>query len=304
MYCKNCGTELRQGDLFCMNCGQKVDLTPQNNASSLNRNKIIAIVCVAVAVVVIIAAIVAAVIISNGKNSDEDADNGYSVTDEDDWDEDDEDYEEDEDYEDEEEDEEVVETTTEKTSKKTTKPIFNPTTKKQTPKSSKLSESDIRAIADDEIGNVAAFEYHDYDKNGTYEAFVVSATMDEFEYCDLPWDVYFINSEGNVKHMYTEYDLGFYFETDSYYEANDSHGFFGFDKGGYGSGWKTDIYSVKNNQPKKLSTEGFQGFYQKKNGTFYTTQNDFANGGGHSYPEYELIYNSSSCEFSMGSKLS
>ena len=68
-------------------------------------------------------------------------------------------------------------------------------------KTAKLSESDIRKIADDEIGNVAAFEFRDYDKNGTKEAFIVSAKEDDEGYCELPWEVYFIDSEGNTQQM-------------------------------------------------------------------------------------------------------
>lgn len=42
--CKNCGTNIEQGDLFCPNCGNKQDNMPQENYNgeikyNLNQNK-------------------------------------------------------------------------------------------------------------------------------------------------------------------------------------------------------------------------------------------------------------------------
>ncbi|MBO5933892.1 MAG: YARHG domain-containing protein [Clostridia bacterium] len=62
MKCKNCGTELSNGDLFCMNCGNAVDY------SNDNKKKIIIIV-VAVVVVAIITAAVLVIGITSGKKA-------------------------------------------------------------------------------------------------------------------------------------------------------------------------------------------------------------------------------------------
>lgn len=170
----------------------------------------------------------------------------------------------------------------------------------------KASESDLRAKADKDIGNVALFEYHDYDHNGTKEAFFVSAAIDnEMGGSEGTWKVYFISAEGKIELMYTETEWSFYDdETKKYYEAADAQGFFCYSKGGFGSGWLTDVYSVKDGKPKMLSISGTEGFYQKDDGTFYTLRNEFKEGGGHLYPEYELIYDSKNCDFSTGSKIS
>ncbi len=295
MYCERCKTELEEGDIFCPKCGAKVDC--QKKVAGLSTNAIIAIAVVC-AVLVIVMGTVGALLIKHKKDSDEE-NNKTVVMEETSEDETDSDYE----FEDETTEKKTTKKTTKKKKKTTTQTTRKTKPKKTTTKSSNHSKSDLRDIADDKIGDVVRFEYHDYDKNGTSEAFFVSATEDEYGYCETPWEVYFIDSKGNITLMHKETKLSCYFDTVKYLEASDSHGFFSNDKGGYGSGWWTDVYSVKNGKPKKLSTDGFQGFNKKNNGTFYTTQNEFLDGGGHEYPEYELIYDSSACEFSIGSRL-
>lgn len=39
MYCKNCGNQLRESDIFCGNCGtRKVEFTLNNNVQSIESN--------------------------------------------------------------------------------------------------------------------------------------------------------------------------------------------------------------------------------------------------------------------------
>ena len=39
MYCRNCGTKLKDNANFCTSCGEKVKKTPENN--ELEKNKIV-----------------------------------------------------------------------------------------------------------------------------------------------------------------------------------------------------------------------------------------------------------------------
>lgn len=72
------------------------------------------------------------------------------------------------------------------------------------------------------------------------------------------------------------------------------------DSGNGGSGWQTLLYSVKDGLPYELDvSRTIQGF-NKKDGIYYTTENEFLEEGGHKYLEVELIYNSDTQQFTKG----
>ena len=78
-------------------------------------------------------------------------------------------------------------------------------------------------------------------------------------------------------------------------------GFFYGDCGGYGSGWTTFIFSVKDGKPYELDVSmNTEGFYQDKDkpGEFYTLTDNFDN--GHAYLRTELIYDSKTGQFAKG----
>ncbi|MDE6672440.1 MAG: leucine-rich repeat domain-containing protein [Ruminococcus sp.] len=162
-----------------------------------------------------------------------------------------------------------------------------------------LSESELKAKVE-KYGNVSVWEYHDYDGNGTNEAFAVITDENN---SDKKPDVYFIDTYGTVTSMPAGFN-GFYYENTGKYFTTEGKGFFSFDIGASGSGWDTLLYSVKNNVPYELDiAREIQGFYQNtETGGFYTTLNDFSS-GHHEWPEYELIYDSDSQQFSIGERL-
>ena len=281
MYCKYCGAEISDNSKFCSKCGATLESGTKNFILSKKGVIIIAVICAAV----FVAGAIGGALIIRHKSDDADRNSNQ-----------------------------LIETSRgelnnsdsdEKNPTGSNASSSGESHSEKTAKQSQLSESELKKKAENEIGNVVQFEYHDYDDNGTKEAFFVSATEDkEWGGSETPWEVYFVNSDGKIELVYNESEWSYYFnDSMKYYEASDSQGFFYYDKGAYGSGWLTDIFTVKNNKPKKLNTDGFQGFHKRSDGTFYTTQNEFGQEGGHSYPEYKLIYDSSSCEFTIGSKL-
>lgn len=160
-----------------------------------------------------------------------------------------------------------------------------------------VAESSKKAIAES-YGTVSAWEYADYDGNGTKEAFAV-ITDGEMEIVKT----LFISSKGEVTEM--EQDLGWalYINEEGYIRQVGDQGFFWADMGGYGSGWCTLLYSVKEDVPYILQLSGsLQGFYEQ-DGILYTTENEFLPEGGHLYPKVELIYDSDTREFTKGERI-
>lgn len=161
----------------------------------------------------------------------------------------------------------------------------------------KASENGLKALAESH-GIVSAWEYADYDGNGSKEAFAVITDEDLFILETL-----FISSEGKVTVIENDLNRTLYTSDEGNIRYTEGKGFFWADMGAGGSGWTTILYSVKDNNPYKLQlSRNIQGFY-KDDKTFYTTENDFLPEGGHIYPNIELIYDSSSQEFSKGGNL-
>ncbi len=166
-------------------------------------------------------------------------------------------------------------------------------------KSAALSEDDLKELVQIN-GTIYDWEYHDYDENGSYEAYAI---LNGFE--GNYYSIYFIDSNGKVTCMLG--NLSSYFsdnDNGGKYSAMDNKGFFSFDMSAGGSGYRTYLYSVKNNIPYELEISGdLQGFFKDESKqSFYTTANDFSN-GYHEYPEYELIYDDVSQQFSLGERI-
>ena len=163
--------------------------------------------------------------------------------------------------------------------------------------SKELTEKDLKAKAE-EYGTVSVWGYADYDGNDTSEAFAVITD----ENSNILKTI-FVSSLGDVKTMEDDLNFAVYKSEEGCVRYKDGKGFFWADMGAHGSGYSTIVYSVKNNAPYILQiSSDIQGFYQKDD-MFYTTKNEFLSGGGHAYPEYELIYDSNTQEFSVGERI-
>lgn len=165
------------------------------------------------------------------------------------------------------------------------------------PVAEELDEEELKARLAT-YGTVSVWEYHDYDGNGTNEAFAAITKTEGIDHLD----VYFVSSSGNVTRMSDDFS-GDYYENTGKYSIVEDKGFFSLDIGGHGSGWQTLLYSVKSNEPYELDvSRELQGFYQNTaTGKFYTTKSDFSN-GYHEYPEYDLIYDRYSQQFTIGER--
>lgn len=160
--------------------------------------------------------------------------------------------------------------------------------------SDSFDETDLKDLIASK-GNIAVWQYSDYDGNGDKEAFAI-ITPNSDDKKDYIKGVYFIDADGNISLMHPDYNLCYYPNENGYYIECDGKGFFSCDYGAHGSGWSTMLYSVKNGVPYKLDIASeLQGFY-KDGDRFYTTSNSFEN-GYHTYPKIELKYDPVSQQF-------
>lgn len=180
----------------------------------------------------------------------------------------------------------------------------------------KYTESELKEIVLAESGgNIGAWVYEDFDGDGTKEAYaVITNYNNSMTKSDRLEAVYFINQEGDTTRMPGDFWGGSYYGSDAevfssgYRHSNEyttyqGKGFFSFDSGNGGSGWQTLLYSVKDGLPYELDiSRTLQGFYEKDD-TYYTTENEFLEEGGHEFPEVELIYDSSTQQFSKGDRI-
>ncbi|MDE6034639.1 MAG: leucine-rich repeat domain-containing protein [Ruminococcus sp.] len=163
----------------------------------------------------------------------------------------------------------------------------------------KLSESELKEKSE-KYGNVSAWEYHDYDNNGTNEAFALITEETKIKY------LLFIDSDGNITEMSEPKNKGDFLDyvdrTGQYTETGDGQGFFSADMTG-GAASFTLLYSVKNNIPYELDISGMiNGSFKKhENNTFSAWLHDEGRvGSGHTY---ELIYNNTDKQFQIGNRL-
>lgn len=150
-------------------------------------------------------------------------------------------------------------------------------------------------------GKVCALEYHDYDGDGRNEAFAAIGKDDDMGGYILE-SIWFIGSDEKGKMMRDDFnDLSMYSDESGYYEqySDENVGFFTGECGGYGSGWLTFIFGVRNGEPYELDLSmETEGFYRNEQGRFYTLTDDFTD--GHRYLITELIYDSKTGQFKKG----
>ncbi|WP_026659782.1 hypothetical protein [Butyrivibrio sp. AC2005] len=164
-----------------------------------------------------------------------------------------------------------------------------------------LSDDDAIEIGKNLGGTLCALECRDYDGDGTKEAFAVTGSEDEFGGY-LPETVWFIAGDGTTTKMRTDFEnMSMYRNDEGYYieYAKENKGFFTAECGGYGSGWLSFIFSVKDGEPYELDLSmKIEGFYQPEPGVFQTLTDDFTD--GHKYMITELIYDSKTGQFKKG----
>lgn len=164
-----------------------------------------------------------------------------------------------------------------------------------------LSEIDLRKKVES-IGTLYDWEYHDFDGNGTNEAYAIVANgSSDYYYNFYNFSIYFVSSTGELTLMD---DNGSSCFNDGSYSTLGNNGFFSWDSSAGGSGFTTYLYGVKDGNPYELTVSGnLQGFYKDENhGYFYTTQNDFSN-GFHEYPSFKLEYDNATHQFTIAEKI-
>lgn len=159
-----------------------------------------------------------------------------------------------------------------------------------------LEESQLREIVE-RRGTIGIWEYADYDGDGLKEAFALIAggygKPDDYIQA-----IYYVDPFGALTELNSPRGMAYY-EDDAHVRTCGGKGFFWSDYGGYGSGWSSFVFGVRDGAPYELDVSGqIQGFYQDEK-SFYTTENDFSE-GYHTYPEVELIYDSNTQQFVKG----
>lgn len=147
-------------------------------------------------------------------------------------------------------------------------------------------------------GDIVGWEYVDYDGDGQKEAFAVIGG-EELGYTTLI-AVYFIDSSDAVTQMSGDFLHGYIYSS-SYTEC-ERKGFFtcATESGGLGS--QALLYSVKNGTPYELDISREIYCFWEKDGVYYTGELDYSSGGlGYKY--IELIYDSTTQQFTLGDYL-
>ena len=163
-----------------------------------------------------------------------------------------------------------------------------------------LTKEEMAEIAEG-LGNVCVSEYRDFDQDGMYEEFVATGEPDEMGgyLVDAVW---FIGSDGTTTKVGTDFKgLSLYESQNGYFMdySEEGKGFFYADCGGYGSGWLTFVFGVKDGKPYELDISmKIQGFYQDEPGIFTTTTDDFTE--YHKYLITELNYDKNTEQFDIG----
>lgn len=180
--------------------------------------------------------------------------------------------------------------------------IRKPNEIEQTEKSSNnfdISEDELKNIMSS-YGNICAWEYADYDGNGMKEAFTIVGknSMPDYYISDSIQGVYFISAKGEVKEL-SKISNGLMcsIERCTEYEGKK---FFSYNATAGGSSSQTYLFSVKNGNCYELSISGTIVDFYNDNSKCYATISEFLPEGGHIWAEYELIYDKSSQEFSIG----
>ncbi|MBR4760595.1 MAG: hypothetical protein IK078_10680, partial [Lachnospiraceae bacterium] len=137
--------------------------------------------------------------------------------------------------------------------------------------------------------------------DGVYEESVATGESDEMGgyLVDAVW---FIGNDGSTTKVGTDFKgLSLYESQTGYYMdySEAGKGFFYADCGGYGSGWLTFVFGVKDGKPYELDISmQIQGFYQDEPGIFTTTTDDYTD--YHKYLVTELNYDKNTEQFIVG----
>ena len=165
-----------------------------------------------------------------------------------------------------------------------------------------LPEDVLRRIVAAE-GNIALWQYADYDGDGLFEAFALT-TVGETFFSHTIESLYFIDAYGKMTKLYDPTAQSYDESRDGCYRVCGGRGFFWFDYSGLTMRTKTMVYSVADGKPYRLEIcDELRGFYQDEAGRFYTVNTDFSFSGGFRSVSYELIYEPERGEFRMGGVL-
>ena len=153
------------------------------------------------------------------------------------------------------------------------------------------SEEELKAAAM-QMGTIILWQYHDYDGNGTKEAFALVGA-DEY----IANGLYFINSSCEVLLVKSSFNRAD-FMTGGSLECQGKY-FFWAELNAGGPGSDTLLWSVRDDQPFELdlSCSGIIGFYEE-NGTYYTWETEAVN--GRNYYKVELFYDPDTQQFYKG----
>ena len=175
-------------------------------------------------------------------------------------------------------------------------------TKDPDPPEAEKTEAELKALLPSDKKPVVSV-YDDFDGDGRKEAFVFAIDRAK------PWStdgtaidsVYFMSSRGE-RTMMTSIQTFCYESRTGYRFRCAGKVFVAADNGGYGSGFTTLLFGVKDGQPYELDlSRKIQGVYEQ-NGKLYTTANDFSK-GYHTYPVYELLYDADAQQFYVGDRV-
>ena len=166
-----------------------------------------------------------------------------------------------------------------------------------------LPESVLRQIVAGK-GNIALWNYADYDGDGLKEAFALTV-MGEVLFTHTVDNVYFIDAYGTLTQLWNPTAQSYSKSADGNCRSCEGKCFFWFDYSGITLVNNTLVYGVRDGQPYKLDVCGdLNGFYQDENGTFYTTETGFNLSRGIHSTYYELLYDPVAQQFRKGGKLS
>ena len=165
-----------------------------------------------------------------------------------------------------------------------------------------LPESVLRQIVSGK-GNVALWEYADYDGDGLSEAFALTV-MGETFFTHTIDEVYFIDAFGNLTKLYDPTAQSYSESRDGNRRSCGGKQFFWFDYSGITLVNNTLVYGVRNGQAYQLDVCGdLNGYYQDEQGTFYTTETQFDFSSGLHSAQYELLYDADAQQFRKGGRL-
>ena len=165
-----------------------------------------------------------------------------------------------------------------------------------------LPESVLRQIVSGK-GNIALWEYADYDGDGLSEAFALTV-MGETFFTHTIDEVYFIDAFGNLTKLYDPTAQSYSESRDGNRRSCGGNQFFWFDYSGITLFNNTLVYGVRNGQVYQLDVCGdLNGFYQDEQGTFYTTETQFDFSSGVHSARYELLYDADAQQFRKGGRL-